>query len=336
MVNYIKAVEGTKPELIYTISGQDEFNALRFLTYPRALHVSSLERNDLADMPFRLWQLEPFNEARTANTPDVLDQIESSVRFKCALLLAPYRIAKQFISAAEAKLTKPSYEKNSLEVCFVGRFETYLKRVHWIPEIIKDCTEAGRPFQWHLYGAGPAERDLRIALQENGQIDRVHFHGWLDADQLVRQLRYHDLFFLCSRSEGLPIAMIEAMLCGQACVVPAINAGITFVLSNGGGWLYKASSPRSCAAALVAATANRGLLNIKREEAQRVARDLFAPENVERELVKLERALCSLQFNGRVLAIDRARKFRNVPIHTSARRRILQIGEALRKRWQPK
>src|SRR5207244_4650774 len=122
------------------------------------------------------------------------------------------------------------------------------------PAIIEGCQLAGRNFRWHIYGQGPLQTGIKADLQRRNLADKVCFHGWVDATTLAARLPLHDLFFLCSRWEGLPVAMVEAMLCGLACVVPEHPDGITYALREGGGWLYDARSPRACAIALIAAT----------------------------------------------------------------------------------
>ena len=72
---YLQYVQRTIPDLVYTISGTEESNLLRFLCVPRVLHVSSLEQHEYLDVPFRLRQLQAYTEGRTANTPDVLTRI---------------------------------------------------------------------------------------------------------------------------------------------------------------------------------------------------------------------------------------------------------------------
>jgi len=329
---YKEVAERTKPDLVYAISGTEEFDVLRFLSCARVVHFFSLEQHEYLNILHCLRQLGPFNEARTANTPDVLDELRSNGSFHSLRLLAPYRISKEFFSAPEANSLRDSRRGDAIDICFVGRLEAFQKRAHWLPQIISSCAQSGRRFAWHIYGDGPVGESLREAMRNNREVANVQFHGWLEAGALARRLPMHDLLFMCSRWEGLPIAMVEAMLCGQACVVPAIPAGMTYLLSRGGGWLYEATSPQACAAALIAATADRNLLQQRRQEAQRIARELFAMEKTERDLNALENALRRLQFNGRVLSINRARKFRNVPLRVAVRRRILNLTRALRLR----
>jgi hypothetical protein len=134
----------------------------------------------------------------------------------------------------------------------------------------------------------------------------------MDRAALYRVLPDNDLFFLCSRREGLPISMVEAMRCGVACVAPDIPAGIHWTLSHGGGWLYQATSPRAAASALAEAARDRDLLLEKRTEAFRLAVELFPPSLAEQYYPKLEAAFEKLAFNGRVLDIATARRFKGI------------------------
>ena len=150
-------------------------------------------------------------------------------------------------------------------------------------------------------------------------------HEWMDASSLALLLPTHDLFFLCSLWEGLPIAMVEAMLCGLACVVPAIPAGITYTLAEGGGWLYEATSLQAAVAALHEATSSRTRILEKKAKAQAIARTQYAKDLVESKLHRLESGLKELQFNGRSLKIDQARKLRNLRWPDALRQRFIRL-----------
>jgi glycosyltransferase involved in cell wall biosynthesis len=61
-----------------------------------------------------------------------------------------------------------------------------------------------------------------------------------------------DVFALSSRFEGLPIALLEAMASGVACVATTVG-GVTEVLTDGGdGLLVGPGDPSALAAAIVA------------------------------------------------------------------------------------
>src|SRR6476620_4274918 len=41
---YVSAIEETRPDVVYTTCGREEFEVLRFLRYPRALHCGCIEQ----------------------------------------------------------------------------------------------------------------------------------------------------------------------------------------------------------------------------------------------------------------------------------------------------
>jgi glycosyltransferase involved in cell wall biosynthesis len=330
---YLQWVQRTKPDLVYTISGTEESNLLRFLCVPRVLHVSSLEQHEYLDVPFRLRQLQAYTEGRTANTPDVLTRICPANGGVLQGFTAPYLLNPCFVASPDTNCGTDSSETHPISVCFVGRLETFQKRVHWLPQIIKKCRRPDRNLEWHIYGSGPWERRFCEALKENGCTEGVRFHGWLEAEGLAKRLAKADLFFLCSRWEGLPIAMAEAMLCGLACVVPAIPAGITHVLRTGGGWLYDATSAASCAAALLEATEDRAIIQRKKLEAQQIAREMFSRKTVEEQLSRLETGLKTLSFNGNVLEVENAPKMRAVRAPVWIKRQLLALIRRVRKKF---
>lgn len=326
---YLQAIEQTRPDVVYSISGRDEMDVLRFLKCPRVRHVSSLEQHRYVDMFHWLRQMDGSLEGVTANTPDVLEIIRRHQSAPCVYALAPYRLNDLFLSQPDIEPAKTA--SGPVQVAFVARLEAFQKRADWLPEVAQRCRAAGRELEWHIYGAGELEADLRQRLPAAAGAERAIFHGWADAAAMARRLAGHDLFFLCSRWEGLPIAMVEAMLCGEACVAPDLPGGMGYVLQQGGGWLYDAGSPRAAAEALSAAAADRAQIAARRVEAQRIARRLFAPKLVEEQLLALENMLAGLRFNGRGQSLAGAGRFWPVTLPTYARRKAEDLARRVFK-----
>ncbi len=72
-----------------------------------------------------------------------------------------------------------------------------------------------------LVGAGPLDEQLRRRAVELGVAERIYFLG--SRDDVFEILPLFDVFCLSSNFEGFPIALVEAMAEGLACV--ATNAG---------------------------------------------------------------------------------------------------------------
>jgi glycosyltransferase involved in cell wall biosynthesis len=316
---YAEKVASFRPDLVYSISGRDEIDLHRFLPFPRVRHVFSLEEHEYFSVPFALRHSRRFTEAYTANTPDTQDAVRRISDRPTYIMPYLFPEPLRAIDEVDAQLLQDSGRPAA--IAYVARLERFQKRAHWLPEIIRRCQEAGANLQWHIFGDGPEEGTLRNALQAD---PRVQFHGWVNRERLYEKLPELDIFFLCSQWEGLPVAMVEAMRCGLACVVPDIPAGMRWALQHGGGWLYAARSPAAAAAKLIEAVANRALLAQRRQEALLLSRQLFSYESAQQQSLELERTLHHIRFNGECLNIQTAPKFRAVSVSAYLRRVLLR------------
>lgn len=328
---YLRAIEATRPDVVYSLSGKDEFDALRFLSCVRVRHVFSLEKHAFADMFHWLRQAGEFPEAFTANTPDVLAAVGQFRRGQTAGWCVPYLVESGFEQVPVRNAGTLTDDSAPVQICFVGRLETVQKRVHWLPEIAAGCAAAGRRFEWHLYGDGPAMAGLRTSWPAAD----VRFHGWCPPAELASALTRHDILFLCSRWEGLPLAMVQGMFCGLACVVPNLPGGMTHVLAGGGGWLYEARTPTDAIKALLLATADRDELRRRGATARATAVRDFNTEQTRQRWSELAAGLAGLPSNGRRLALADARRFQSVPLHRALWRRVLALARPGGERYAP-
>ena len=74
---------------------------------------------------------------------------------------------------------------------------------------------------------------------------RIAFKGWADAETVADLLRAADVYFLPSRAEGLPIAVLEALACGTPVVATPVG-DLGRVVRNGvNGFLTTSPSPEA-------------------------------------------------------------------------------------------
>lgn len=101
-----------------------------------------------------------------------------------------------------------------------------------------------------LVGHGPLESDIRRRARQLGLDGTVVFAG--ARDDAPRVTGAFDLFALPSLSEGLAIALIEAMALGRPAVVTGVG-GLTEVVEDGKqGLVVKAGDPEAFAEAILA------------------------------------------------------------------------------------
>lgn len=316
--NYLTTITDTKPDLVYAISGGEEFDILRFLAVPRAHHIFSLEKNDWIDIPRLIRRTAAFTELFTANTPDVLEFIHSITGLPAEkLALAPYRLDATWSSSPDVR--KP---RLPVRIVYCARLEPEQKRAHWLAEVIPLAKAQGLHLHWDIVGDGPSLPLLEKRLASFR--DTVTFHGWQDRAAMQHVHSQADIFFLCSRWEGLPVAMAEAMTRGLASVVPSGPGGMEYAVRlRDSGWLYDAANPRACVEALAIACADLDLLHRKKLAAATTTREILSEEFVTNSLLQLEARLQKLAFNGRSLDPHRTPRLRSVSALRAIKRKAL-------------
>jgi glycosyltransferase involved in cell wall biosynthesis len=86
--------------------------------------------------------------------------------------------------------------------------------------------------EFHLVGSGPMEEPARALVAELGLESRVRFLGALGPDATWAALNTFAVSVLSSLSEGMPNAVLEAMLAARPVVATAVG-GVTEVVQDG-------------------------------------------------------------------------------------------------------
>lgn len=123
-----------------------------------------------------------------------------------------YKLLNSFVN-------KKSNQENT--VYTVGRI-TYQKN----PELFNEIALNNPKTKFVWIGDGP-ERNLINAKN-------IEITGWLDADSLYKKVQPYNFFILCSRWEGLPISLLEAMAMKKCCFVTNVS-GNNEVINDSNG-----------------------------------------------------------------------------------------------------
>ncbi len=96
-----------------------------------------------------------------------------------------------------------------------------------------------------LVGDGPQRDELERASRSLGLERAVEFAGALGKEAIRQRLWTADAFVMSSRSEGMPLALLEAMACGVPCVATRVG-GVPGIL-EGRGILVEPENPKALA-----------------------------------------------------------------------------------------
>ncbi len=123
-----------------------------------------------------------------------------------------------------------------------------VKDLHTMLEAMALLTKATSRARLVLMGTGRQKEELEAAVKRLGLESVVHFPGFRrDASQLLPAL---DVFVLSSLSEGISLALLEAMAAGVPSVATAVGGNVEIISDPSCGLLVPPRSPRALAEAI--------------------------------------------------------------------------------------
>ena len=121
-------------------------------------------------------------------------------------------------------------------------------RLHRVKDhrfLIQACgalRDRGLDFMCWIAGEGPERAALERQIVADGLQGHVHLAGHLSRADLASYYRYADLVVMTSKSEGIPVVLMEAMAHGKLVLAPAITGIPELVEHERTGFLYEPGS----------------------------------------------------------------------------------------------
>ncbi len=124
----------------------------------------------------------------------------------------------------------PTAKDGIFRLACVGRLHPSSKGQDLLIDVLRQPQWRERPVVVSLYGEGPQERSLRRLVDKHRLQDKIKFCGQVsDVAQIWRD---NHALVLPSRYEGLPLALVEALVCARTAIVTDV-AGNAEVLEHG-------------------------------------------------------------------------------------------------------
>ena len=114
-----------------------------------------------------------------------------------------------------------------------------------MPAVLKEFPNA----KLEIYGEGVLRADLQAQIEQLGLFNSVKLAG--QSDDVARHLANADVFILSSRSEGLPIALLEAMSAGLPCIATKVEEGDEVLVEGEHGLTVPVENPDELAQAIL-------------------------------------------------------------------------------------
>ena len=154
----------------------------------------------------------PFNVSYDASLPWPASGIDAEVRFAC-----------------------------------VGRLYPPAKGQDILFEALAQSQWKCRDWRLSIYGEGSTRLSLEWLARRLGLSERVNFAGFAKPEEIWAE---NHVLVMPSRYEGLPLVMVEAMLCSRPIVATDIAGHAEIVEDGVTGFLAECPTPRAMAAAL--------------------------------------------------------------------------------------
>jgi L-malate glycosyltransferase len=142
----------------------------------------------------------------------------------------------------------PPPQSDVVKMANVARFDARCKGQDLLLSALGGESWKGRRWLLRFYGSGDDRPYLERLAGHYGVADKVEFPGHVSD---VRSIwADNHLLVMSSRSEGTPLALVEAMICGRPSVVTDVGGNIEWVDEPSTGFVADAPSARSLDSAL--------------------------------------------------------------------------------------
>jgi glycosyltransferase involved in cell wall biosynthesis len=166
--------------------------------------------------------------------------------------------------------SRPSRKEGPLRVLYLGRLIEEQKRVSLMARVIKATLAANPDLTWTIAGEGPQSETLKADLSKVQ--DRLQFLGAVPYDKVPEVIAAHDVYFLCSDFEGLPLSLLESMGAGLVPVVSDLPSGISEVVNERNGIRVPITDEQGYVNAVLKLAEDRDMLNSYSNEAKTAVR----------------------------------------------------------------
>jgi glycosyltransferase involved in cell wall biosynthesis len=154
------------------------------------------------------------------------------------------RFRPQRSDALRAELNIPL---DSPVIGAIGRLSE-IKQQHLLIRAFAQIAAATPPAHLVIVGDGPLRQELEQLSNQLNVAPRVHFVGY--QPQPEKFLAIMDIFGLTSRSEGMPLSVLEAWASGVPVVASAVGGLPELIGATGAGVLFPSGDPIALAARL--------------------------------------------------------------------------------------
>lgn len=162
-----------------------------------------------------------------------LTELQSASKIENAkIIFNPFNVSYSF---------EPPYPdvQGGFRIANVARHEFYPKGQDVLFCVLNEKKWRERNLIVSLYGKGEHSSSIK-RLKDHFRLDKVKIEGHVSPEEIWKT---NHALILASRYEGLPLALVEAMLCSRVPIVTSVSGNPEVITDNENGFLAKAATP---------------------------------------------------------------------------------------------
>ncbi len=192
---------------------------------------------------------------------------------------------------------KTEFNKLEVKLIYIGSVALQIKGLDIMLRAIWLISDFLRKNKVKLYLYGPdyetRHEDIRNLVKKFELHDLVELNDKIIGEIKKKELLSADIFVQTSRSEGMPMGILEALSYGVPCVVTeGTNLG-DIIREYDAGWIADTNA-ESIAEAIQKAITEREVWSLKSENAIRLIEENFEWDKVARDTVEIYKNICNM------------------------------------------
>lgn len=175
------------------------------------------------------------------------------------------------------KVKRSDNERKPYSICTMGRlhadkdYPTLLRAMKRVQEEVPES-------HLYVYGEGELKDRLINVSREIGVANSVSWMGF--RENAVEEISQYEIFAFSSKAEGMPNALIEAMVCGLPCVSTDCEYGPADLITDGdNGYLVPVGDEVTMAERIITLLNDRNLCETFRERSK-MRMQMYSEENI--------------------------------------------------------
>jgi colanic acid/amylovoran biosynthesis glycosyltransferase len=145
------------------------------------------------------------------------------------------------VDAPESVVARVKTKDNPFTLLAVGRLHA-VKDHAFLVRACAQLRDRSVYFECSIAGEGPERRNLETLIRKYELEKHVSLLGYVARDDMNALYDHADVVVLTSRSEGIPLVLMEAMARGKIVLAPAITGIPELVIAGKTGFLYEPGS----------------------------------------------------------------------------------------------